>query len=78
METKIEMLQRQIKKWERRIYHFVKKEAADSLSLVKEKIMKLGKKTKLKVGKITGGHKLTDTNITAKRFNKWRRQDILP
>ena len=31
VETKIEMLQRQIKKWERRIYH-IKKGAADSLS----------------------------------------------
>ena len=70
METKIEMLQRQIKKWEHRIYQFIKKGAADSLSPIKEKINKLGKKKKLKVGKIKGSHKVTNTNITAKKIQQ--------
>merc|ERR1712240_1007902 len=64
------MLQRQIKKGERRINRFVKKGAANSLSPIKEKINKLGKKTKLKVGKIKGGRKITNTNITTKKIQR--------
>ena len=66
METKIKRLQRQIKRWERRIYH-IGKGAADSLSPIKEKLNNLGKKTKLKIGKTKGGHRILNTNITATR-----------
>ena len=52
MENKVERLEMQIKKWERRVSRFVQKGAASSLSPLKEKIKKIGKSTKLKVGKM--------------------------
>ena len=70
MENKVERLEIQIKKWERRVSRFVQKGAANSLSPLKEKIKKIGKKTKLKVGKIKGGCKITNTNITTKRIQQ--------
>ena len=70
MENKVERLERQIKKWERRVYRFVKKGATNSLSPLKEKIKKIGKNTKLKVGKIKGGCKITKTNITADKIQR--------
>ena len=40
------------------------------MSPLKEKIKKIGKKTKLKVGKIKGGRKITKTNITAGKIQR--------
>ena len=65
VETKIERLQRQIKKWECRICN-----TEISLSPLKEKLSKLGKKTKLKIVKTKGGHKVFDASPTARRVGR--------
>ena len=70
MRNKVERLEIQIKKWERRVSRFIQKGAANSLSQLKEKIKKIGKNTKLKVGKIKGGCKITKTNITAEKIQQ--------
>ena len=62
VETKIERLQRQIKRWERRICN-----TGISLNPLKDKICKLGKKTKIKIVKTKGSHKVFDTSLTARR-----------
>ena len=48
------------------------------MSPLKEKIKKLGKKTKLKVGKIKGGCKITKTNITAKKIQQMEEAEHPP
>ena len=48
MENKVERLEMQIKKWERRINHSMRIGAINSLNPLKEKVKKLGKSTKLK------------------------------
>ena len=70
MENKVERLEMQIKKWERRINHFVQKGAVNSLSPLKEKIKKIGKSTKLKVGKMKGGRNITKQLITAEKIHR--------
>ena len=62
VETKIERLQRQIKRWERRICN-----TGISLSPLKDKICKLGKKTKIKIVKSKGGLKVLEASLTARR-----------
>ena len=70
MENKVERLEIQIKKWERRVSRFVQKGAANSLSPLKEKIKKIGKNTKLKVGKMKGGRNITKQLITAGKIHR--------
>ena len=68
MENKMEGLEIQIRKWEHRVSHFLQREAAKGLSPIKEKIKKIGKNTKSKVGKIKGGWKIINKAITAEKI----------
>ena len=66
VERNIERLQRQIKRWERRIW-----KTGISLSPIKDKMYELGKKTKVKIiKKKKGGHKVLDTSLTARRVGR--------
>ena len=65
LKESVERLQRQIKRWEHRICHIV-----ISLSPLKEKLRKLGKKMKLKIIKTKGGHKVLDASPTAGRVGQ--------
>ena len=66
----MERLEIQIRKWERRISHFLQRGAAKGLSPIKEKIKKIRKNTKSKVGKIKGDRKIIKKAITAEKIQR--------